>query len=671
MKKKFTRREFLRISTAATAGVIATACGGPATPEATEEVAVEEEAAATPVPTPEPEKEATPAPPPSKYKEAPMLAERVEAGELPPVDERLPEEPSIVPVVEEIGQYGGTATTGEPAGWMIGLDAWFVGAVFQLMLRPTPDLTGAVPNLVKEWEMSEDAKTITMHMRKGLKWSDGAPLTADDMVFRYEHVLQNEDLTPVIPPELSPGGELMKVEKADDYTLTFKFAAPNPTFVLGSMAHYYGFSWGQFIPSHYLKEYHIDFNPDADALAKEEGYDNWYELFLYKVDPDSNPERPAYEAYIITSTTSDTTIMERNPYFWQVDPEGNQLPYIDKVITDRLSDPEIYNVKVLSGEYDFAGRATNIMNYAAYDDAAEQGDFRIILWNGGKGGEVVYEVNMNYDKDPVLRDIFRDVRFRRALSLAINRDEINDVIYFGRAVPRQMTVLPDSKYFKEEFATAYAEYDPDQANALLDEMGLEWDANHEYRLRPDGEPLKIFWDYYESETPKGPITELVRDHWKAVGVEINVKSISRQLLSERIRANEEPLSLWHGDNVTDILFPMERKWFVPAVKDSMAWCPLWAQWYETNGEQGEEPPDEIKQIFEWWENFRTTLDPEWAYKILSAQAENVWSIGTVGLAPHPLIVKNNLRNVAEDGIFAWDDLWTYPYYPEQWFFKPS
>jgi len=461
------------------------------------------------------------------------------------------------------------------------------------------------------------------------------------------------------------------MEKVDDYTVRYIFAGPASTFLASHLAHLFDF-WNRHMhPAHYMEQYHIKTNPKADELAKKEGFDYWHQLYGRQRDHGQNQECPGLAAIRSTGETPDSASLERNPFYWAVDTEGNQLPYIDKWIVDRVSDRQLLNAKVLAGEYDFTGYNVDLPSYSAYAQAAPAGDYRVLLWNRGNGSEVIYNLNMNIE-DEVLAKIHMDKRYRQAMSLAINRAEVNKVIYFGRARPRQLTVTPLSKWFKQEYEDAYAEYDPDKANALLDEMGLEWDAAHKVRLRPDGKPLEYIRDYYGAQVPeKGPITEMCLDYWAAIGVKMTIKEVTRELLHPRILANEEPMSLWHGDECNDILFALRPKWFAPIDGDESCWGVLWGRWYTSAGEseQGVEPPEDIKNLYEWLDNYNAYGTEEWARKLLESQAENVWTIGVVGMAPHPVIAKNNLRNVVEEGMWNWDDLWTYPYFPEQWFFK--
>jgi peptide/nickel transport system substrate-binding protein len=603
------------------------------------------------------------------YKESPLETQRVKSGSLPPVEERLPSDPMVLQPYEEIGQYGGTLKIGTIYASLFAGDGGVLGR------RPNPlvinpDISTASPYYVSAWEQPDDKQSITLFLRKGIKWSDGQPFTADDFVWWYENEFSNTEVTPVISAEMRPGGEPLKVEKIDDYTVRYVFAAPAATFLVARLAHYFGFWNGHALPGHYLEQYHITFNPQAGDLAKAEGFDYWYQLYARQRNYGLNVDVPRLSQIAATSQRPDAVFYDRNAYYWVVDVEGNQLPYIDKMLADRVADLQLENAKVLAGEYDFSAYNVDLPSYSAYAQAATDGDFRVLLWNRGNGSEVIYNVNMN-SEDEVLAQIHYDKRYRQALSLAINRAEVNKVIYYDQAIPRQLTVTRRSRFFKTEYEEAYAAYDPDQANALLDEMGLEWDDTHTVRLRPDGKPLEYVWDYYGAEVPeKGPITEMCLDYWGNIGIKMTIKEITRELLNPRIYANQEPMSLWHGDECNDILFALRPKWFAPIPGDESCWGFKWGQWWQ-NAENPEalEPPQDIKDLYEWLNNYNMYGTDDWGHKLLQSQAENVWTIGVVGDAPHPVIARNNLRNVVEEGMWNWDDLWTYPYFPEQFFFK--
>jgi peptide/nickel transport system substrate-binding protein len=606
-----------------------------------------------------------------RFKEAPMLAERVASGDLPPVEERLPEEPEVAEIAEAIGTYGGTITVSSLSSNLFGGDAGSGRAMdVPDWLRISHDLTEAVPHIIKAWQVSDDYKEVTCEMRKGLKWSDGEPLTTADIQFWYDDILSNSEVTPVANEWFRWGGEMMKLDVTDDYNFKLSFAQSHPSFVIVCMAHQYGF-WGNqtFVPAHYVKQFHSKYNDQAGAAAKEAGFDFWYQLLGREMNRGQSIDRPRLENYVPLRDTPQMSFFERNPFYAEVDPEGNQLPYIDLMNVERCADLSILDAKTVGGNYDFAAQELRILNYATYNDGAEAANSHVVLWSSGKGSEVVYNVNMNWE-DEEWRTVFQDERFRQALSLAIDRADINSVVYFDNAQVRQHTVIPTSRHFRPEFADAYAEFDLDKANALLDDMGLEWNASKSHRLWPTSQkPIIIAWDLVETETPKGPITELVTEYWKKIGVEIQWKSVTRQLLAEKIESNQEPMSLWHGDETADTLFLRRSYSFVPYEGDESCWGMLWGRWWNTLGEAGEEPPADMKQLLEWQEDYNISGSDEPARNVLAAQAEHVYTIGTVGMAPHPLVVRNNLRNVKENGYYTWDGLWVYPEFPETWFFE--
>jgi len=615
--------------------------------------------------------------PAMEYKEAPMLRAKVAAGELPPVEERLSEEPLVIPVVEEIGQYGGQVNvlSGGTGQW--GTAGWqFVP--FECLLRIGPDGKTFLPNLAKDWKFSEDGKTLTLYLRKGVRWSDGVPFTADDLLFWWEDVTLNDELTPVKPKEWCPGGEPMKMEKIDDYTVRLHFAAPHPlaTFWL------FRSRVAQFA-KHHMQQFHPRYTPmeKLEKMMKEEGFDHWWQLFNRKYQgyfgpgPGAGVGFPTVRSHVLKEIKGETYVAERNPYYWKVDPAGNQLPYIDRVVTTGgIGQKEVITAKILAGEADLDYPNTSIADYPLYKENAKEGNYRVLLYPSTKGSECLIALNLTYKKDLVLGDIFRDVRFRRAVSLAIDREEINETLYFGRAVPRQTTVLPSSSYYEEEFAKAYTQYDSEEANRLLDEMGLKWDKNHEWRLRPDGKKLTIIHEYMTG-THLGPIAELIKRQWKKIGINLVLKPISIDLAWERYAANEVEMgSLWF-DGGMDWWFTVRPEYMIPmALGLAQVWGGLWVTWYVSGGKEGEEPPEEMKKNIERWEKMLTTMDEKERIRlgkeILRSNAENLWTIGVIGECPIAVIVRNNLRNVPERIPFGWDLYFFTITNPAQFFLKP-
>ncbi len=605
----------------------------------------------------------------------------LDGQDLPPVQERISAEPIVIQPYEEIGVYGGTARVftkrPSPAEDAVGFIAQ------EGLLKLGVDDATIVPNLATGYEWADGGKTLTLTLRKGVKWSDGAPFTTEDIRFWYEEVALNQELTPVPPSVWKTQGGFMDLEIVDDVTFRMKFNDPFPL-VLNNLAHWGGVKQLLY-PSHYLKQFHIKYNEKAGELARENGYDQWSQLFLAKyneiyqgsISCKLSVNVPTLYAYVMTEKTSDHWIFERNPYYYKVDTEGHQLPYIDRIFVQLASNVELIDAKVISGETDFAIFNTSLANYTMYKKSEKKGGYRVLLWWQPFGAYPLFMFNQTYADDPILREIFADVRFRKAMSVAINRDEINKAMFYGKAVPRAMTVLPTSSFFKPEFEKVYTGYNLDEANAYLDEMGLKWDQNKEHRLRSDSRPLTIIMEFtnIDGGGVLQSIAEMVVQNWAKIGVQVVLKSQSGELLRKRVSANLTQAGLWWGDKVTDMLFPVVPMWFVPYHHDwENSWAPLWGQHYMTDGKEGEEPSAEAKQNLERWLKLKVTVDPDEAIQlgqqILQSNAENLWTIGTVGMPPKPVIVRNNLRNVPERGMTAWDNFWGQNYYPEQRFFKP-
>ena len=397
------------------------------------------------------------------YNEAPMLRTMVAAGELPPVEERLPEEPLVVPVIEEIGQYGGMVNLTHT-----GTGQWSSGG-FQIirfdnnLLQMAPDGT-ILPNLAKDWKISEDAKTVTLYLRKGIKWSDGVPFTADDLMFWWEDIELNDELTPTKPTQWCPGGEPMKARRVDDYTVQFEFSISYPTAIetLPSMPASY--------PKHYLTRYHINYNPDANELAKEEDYDNWWECIQshYLIGMAGQPDDinlPVLTPWVlIKRDAGQNTYWERNPYYWRVDTAGNQLPYVDKVMQMSMATPEVVALKVMGGEVDCNRGYLTFSDYPVYKKNEKAGGYKVYLVpTVDSATSLSYSFNYTH-KDPVLKKIFNDVRFRQATSLAINREEISKTVFYGKTPPWTAPIASNLMGFEDWMGRYYADFAPERAN---------------------------------------------------------------------------------------------------------------------------------------------------------------------------------------------------------------
>ncbi len=585
----------------------------------------------------------------TKFHEAPMLRVKVAAGELPPVEERLPEEPLVLIPVEEIGQYGGTWHR----AWTGPSDAPGPGRItVDNILRHDPDGKKVLPNIARAWKLSDEGRTLTLYLRKGMKWSDGVPFTADDIIFWYKDIILNDELTPAKPSWMIVGGKLGEVEKIDDYTVRLHFVQPYGV-LLDSLA-IYGGQGGFFAPRHYLKQFHPNYTSEErlEKMVKEEGFNYWYQLFMAKNDWIQNPDLPTLRAWKpINEPTATHWIMERNPYYWKVDTAGNQLPYLDRVTHVLAEDPEVINLKAMAGELDFQLRHLMLNNYPMFMEASEKGNYRVVTWESGFGSDVAFSPNLTYKGDPVLRDIIRDRRFRIALSLAINREEINELCYLGLGEIRAATVPPQNPAYREEFGKKYIEYNPERANALLDEMGLRWDKDHKYRLRPDGKTLSLTIEVVAGIFgPWVDASELVKEYWEEIGIKTAVKTEERALWYQRLYAGEIQVAVW---SFGQVLFPIIRGLRLIPFARECPFAPLIGEWYVSRGKSGVEPWGDLKKVLDLWEKAKLTVDREkriqLTQEILRINAENVWNIGILR-APATMcmgVLKNNFRNVPE------------------------
>ena len=587
-----------------------------------------------------------------------MLEELVKAGKLPPVEERLPKEPMVLSVLEEIGQYGGTwdtAVTGMAD--MRGATSYML----ETWVRWNPDCSQWEPSVAKKVEVSEDGTEWTFYMREGMKWSDGEPFTADDIMFWYEDVILNDELTPSKPSWMKTGGELGVVEKVDDYTVKFKFSKPHGMFPL-LLAFVWGANGGIGYPAHYLKQFHPKYvkKEDLDQMVKDAGVENWTQLFAKKVERRENPDIPSIAAWKLIEL-GPPFIWERNPYFYKVDPEGNQLPYIDRVRYLVVEDKQMISMKAVAGELTHQARNISFSDMPLYMDNREKGDYRVIKSPTVLTGAIVYP-NQNLRGDDVLRDIIRDVRFRKALNLAIKRDEINELVYLGESGPIE-DVFPglEPEYFE------HLKYDPEQAKALLDEMGLEVGPDG-YRMRPDGKQLVIKIDTMAGYMD--PI-QLIASYWEEIGLKVAPEEVSYDLWWPRINSWEYAFSGYTMSAYPGLSRLIYMLWFEP-VSSSTYWAPAWGMYFQSEGQQGDPPEGDAAKMIEIHRQIEVTIDPakqqELINEIMRLYLKNAYTVLTTGYIPGITIVKNQMRNVPDPVTFCIlhdNDSWAEQYFIKQ------
>ncbi len=611
------------------------------------------------------------------YQEAPGLAEKVAAGELPPVDERLPENPEVIEPHESVGVYGGTINRGLVGGNDHNNILRIIGP--QGLVRWNIDYTEVIPNLAESWEVSDDGTEFTFHLRPGIKWSDGTPFTADDIMFFVEDLLNHEEFYKgAVPRAYSAGGETMTAERIDDHTVTFKFAAPYGGFLdqLATPLGQHPVLWAK----HYCSQFHPDYNDDLQPLLNEYQASDWIDLFSQRcgdieIPPRwGNPERPVLDPWMVAEPYtggSVRVVLERNPYFWQVDSEGNQLPYIDRVAFNLHQNAESLILAVIGGEIDLQSRHIDApANRPVFFENAESGGYEIYNLVPDDANSTGIYLNLTH-KDPVIREIFNNKDFRIALSHGIDRDEIIELVYFGLGEPWQTSPLPDHPLYNEQLATQFTEYDPDKANSLLDSIGLAERDSNGVRLMPDGRPLSLEVDIIPAMNPeRADVMELIAQQWQDIGVDLRLNAMDRTLFFERDTSNEHEISVW---GLASGLNPeLDARGIIPIHNHGSRFAIPWAQWYLSGGEQGEEPPQDMKERLELLDEHAKTLDPqkrrELFAEILQRSADGFEVMG-VSTAPMGVGVKDrDLRNVPETMPGAWMYPTPAPSLPQQYYF---
>jgi peptide/nickel transport system substrate-binding protein len=589
--------------------------------------------------------------------EPPELVATVDDGTLPPVSERVPESPAVASMSgagQSIGAHGGTLNM------LMGR----AKDIRMMMVYGYARLVGYDPNLMfvsdilERFEV-EGGKVFTFTLRKGHKWSDGAPFTAEDFRYYFEDVVNNEDLSPFGPsPMLLVDGEAPRFEVIDEHKVRYTWSKPNPYFlpaIAGARPLFL------YRPAHYLKQFHASYvdKAELDKMVKAAKKRNWAGLHhrkdrQYRLD---NVDLPSLQPWVnTTKPPSDRFVFRRNPYYHRIDPEGRQLPYIDNVIVS-IASSSLIPAKTGFGESDLQARYIRFDHYTFLKKGAEEKGFNVYLWDRPVGSRVALYPNLNA-ADPVWRAVLRDVRVRRGLSLAINRKAINQILYFGLGRPSANTMLPKSPLFRAEYGKAWSKYDIKQANSLLDAAGLDQRNDDGIRLLPDGRPFQIIVDTAGESTEESDVLELIKKYWKKAGVDLFTKPSSREVFRNRVYAGAAVMSVWSGLENGLATAEMPPAELAPTKQTQLQW-PKWGEHYETIQAAGQAPDMAIaQQLLELHTAWRDAESVEaraaiW-HEMLAIYADQVFSIGTVNGVPQPVVAKKALKNVPKKGIYNWD-----------------
>jgi peptide/nickel transport system substrate-binding protein len=590
-------------------------------------------------------------------KEPPFLAAAVDAGDLPPVSERIPRAPHVVHYegTDKVpGRYGGTmrllgARSKDTRLLVIYGYARLVG--YDEDYEIVPDIAESVD--------VEDGRIFTFHLRPGQKWSDGEPFTSEDFRFYWEDMGNDPEVSRFGPPkQLLVDGEKPKVEYPDETTVRYSWSKSNPLFLPALAA---AQPVEIFRPAHYLKQFHAKYAglEKVEEMAKKAGERNWVSL-LYSKDRsyrNDNIDYPTLQPWVLqTQPPSDRYVFTRNPYYYRVDENGLQLPYVDEVSLT-IASADLIPAKVASGEADLQGAYLAFSNFTFLKEAEERSHYQVRRWEASKGARMALYPNLNVN-DPVLRDLFRKADFRRALSVAIDRDDINNTIFYGVASPSNNTVLKRSPLFKEEYRTKWTQYDPELADKLLDGLGLTKRNDEGTRLLPDGRPLQIVVETAGEETEQIDVLQLIKDYWQDVGVSLFIKPSQREVFYNRINSGDTQMAVWWGLENAMLKPSMSPAEFAPKTPDQFQW-PAWGLWAQTSGQMGEEPDmASVKQLMALnakWKRAKTLKDKEavW-HEILSLWTDQVFTIGIVSGVEALVVVSDRLKNVPEQGTYNYD-----------------
>ena len=526
------------------------------------------------------------------------------------------------------------------------------------LVNYAPDLT-LFPDILKDYTV-EDGRIFTFYLRPGHRWSDGEPFTTEDFRFWWEDVALNEELSPTGPPiQMVIDGELPKVEILGPLTIRYSWSKPNPFFLPKIAAASPIFIYA---PAHYLKQFHkkyVDPERLAELVAEDKARD-WVQLFLRRgrMNKFNNPDLPTLQPWMLTTRPpAERFIAVRNPYFHRIDKRGQQLPYIDRVILE-VVDKKLIPIKTGAGETDLQARGLAFRDYTFLKESEPRSGLRTLLWREARGARYALYPNLNA-ADPVWQKLFRDRRFRLALSLSVDRDAVNQYFYFGLATPANNTILPDSPLYRPEIGEACLGYDIAKANALLDEIGLTERRADGTRLLPDGRPLELVVETAGESTEQTDILELLRDDWAKIGFRIHTKPSEREVLRNRIFSGEALMTIWFGIENGVPTADMSPQEFAPTSQYDQPQWPKWGQYYETKGKAGEPPAlPEAKRLLELFDGWRLARSRDERRQIwdemLTLYASQCYTIGLVANVLQPVAARKTLRNIPEDAIYNWE-----------------
>lgn len=585
------------------------------------------------------------------YQEAPMLAKRVAGGELPPVETRLPESPAVVEPLHTIGKYGGTwrRLAIEPEDSLMGSRLGY-----EPLVRWDRKGTTPTPGVAERWEVQNGGQRYVLYLRRGLKWSDGKPFTSEDIRFCIEDLLTSEELGGRTV-ELAPRDTSTTFSVPSPHVVIFEFDKPNAIFL--EKLCYLGHSLYQ--PAHYMKQFHIKYanSNELKRLMAAGGYDHWTELYLDKQDLHINVDLPTINPWKISVGPPALMYMvDRNPYYWKVDTAGNQLPYIDRISFQVADNAEVLNLLACTGGVDMQGRHIEMSKYSFFmspENRKRGGIVRYrVLADPNSGGAAGVLLNLSTQNQQV-RPYLIDRRFRIALSLAIDRQELVEIITGGLGDICNGVGFPTDRYFEPGLDQLHISYDPDEANRLLDEVGLVRGPNG-MRYYPNGRLFREIL-YCNSWGTAGELEQeqLIVAYWREVGLDFVIKAEATEI--SRMRVRNGNTEFWF-DAQAGLHWVLQPALYVP-IKHQSELAPLYGRYIQTGGRSGIRPTEEIQRLVDWYYELVHTFGEddrqlELGRNILWQWSRECYMIGLYriyGLT----IVSNRFRNCPDHFLHGW------------------
>lgn len=592
MSVKMNRRQFLYTTALGAAGAILAACGGTKTAETPAPAATKAPEATAPKPqaTAIPTRSATATPVPTlaaaKYKEAPMLAEMVKAGKLPPVEERVPMNPLVLSPIHQIGNYGGRLRTF--SGW---IGFWDECQYGHSPLRWIDDGLGIAPGMCEAWETNADNTEWTIYFRKGLKWSDGEPCTVDDVMFWWNDMVLDPDQSDNPPDFGQTGTDLAEFIKVDDYTLKIKYVVPAPLTAYRLAMWVNGLIGPRWItPAHYMKQFHPKYTTDYKD----------FEEFNLKIQWRQNPDCPSLTSWVCEKFEADvSSTWVRNAYYYAVDTEGNQLPYIDYLDNTHIGDAEVQKLTIMNGDIDFVHFGPgDLKDVSTFKENEAKGGYETRFWDSGSGTGAMFFWN-NDHPDEKIRAVYRNPKFKQAMSYAIDRPRVQKVVYYNTGVLTTGTMSPkaiefnfneEARAFFEEMRTAYVDYDLAKAKALLDEIGVVDADGDGWRELPDGSKFEVLFDIGGTPNAEHTTTfEIALEGWQAIGLNVIANTMPGAEFDTMWHAGQGSFrGNWEvGDGPNHLVYP---SWVVP--NETARWSPLSGKRFELIGTEKEDTETE-------------------------------------------------------------------------------